>query len=173
VLEQSIGGALRIAAAVWGNVGVQPIRNDALNIHTERGPMRAQLLLLTLSLAAMAPSTIVHADECANAMDQATMNECQGKAYKKSDAELNNLYKQIERRIKDPAPAKLLAAAQRAWVSFRDAECDFSASGVSGGSVYPMIYAQCMDEVTRARVKDLKKYLACEEGDMICPVPAH
>ena len=53
-----------------------------------------------------------------------------GNAYKKADAELNVLYRQITARLKDDkATTELLVAAQRAWVAFRDAECAFSASG--------------------------------------------
>ena len=129
--------------------------------------------LFLLALVAMAPASIATADDCASAMDQSAMNECADKAYKKSDAELNALYKQIKQRLKDNADAtKLLVAAQRAWVTFRDAECKFSTSAVSGGSVYPVIYSGCADRLTRKRIDDFKAYLMCEEGDLSCPVPA-
>ena len=52
-----------------------------------------------------------------------------------------------------------------------DAECKFSASGVAGGSVYPLIYNNCITSVTKTRTEALKQYLKCEEGDMSCPVP--
>lgn len=110
--------------------------------------------------------------DCANANDQATMNQCAGQAFKAADKELNTLYQQITGRLKDnPEGKKLLVNAQRAWVSFRDAECKFSASGVAGGSVYPLVYSSCLTAVTKARVETLKQYLKCEEGDMSCPVP--
>src|SRR5688572_1567151 len=74
------------------------------------------LVLLPASPAALAA-------DCANATDQATMNECADAGFKKSDAELNALYKKIEQRLKDNGEAKkMLVAVQRAWVSFRDAE---------------------------------------------------
>lgn len=95
------------------------------------------------------------ADACADASDQATMNKCAGKALKASDGELNTLYKQIEARLKDDQDkTRLLVAAQQAWIAFRDAECDFSATGVAGGSAYPMIILQCRDGLTQNRVKD-------------------
>ena len=130
--------------------------------------------LFLLALIAMAPTPIARADDCANATDQRAMDECAGEAYRKSDAELNALYKQIEQRLKsDTGTTKLLIAAQRAWVVFRDAECNFSTSRVSGGTIYPMIYTECADGLTQRRIEDLKRYLACEEGDMSCPVPAN
>ncbi|MBV4488912.1 lysozyme inhibitor LprI family protein [Pseudomonas sp. SWRI153] len=109
--------------------------------------------------------------DCANAVDQATMNQCAGEEYKAADKELNSVYQQIVGRLKEnPDGKKLLLSAQRAWIGFRDAECKFSASGVAGGSVYPLIYSGCLTSVTKARVEALKQYLKCEEGDMSCPV---
>lgn len=124
-----------------------------------------------VGLTGLAPAA--WAEDCANASDQATMNECADKAFKASDTELNALYKQIEARLKDDQDkTKLLVSAQKAWIAFRDAECDFSATGVAGGSVYPMIVLQCRDGLTQNRVKDFKNYLSCEEGDLSCPVPS-
>ena len=129
--------------------------------------------LLLAALAILATGTARAADDCANAQDQTTMDVCASDAFKKSDKQLNGLYKEIGTRLKNDADAtKLLVAAQRAWVGFRDAECSFSASAVSGGSVYPMIYSLCLDGLTQTRVKDLQTYLECEEGDMSCPVPS-
>ncbi|MGH6809784.1 MAG: lysozyme inhibitor LprI family protein [Ensifer adhaerens] len=124
-----------------------------------------------VGLTGLAPAA--WADDCADASDQATMNECADKAFKASDTELNALYKQIEARLKDDQDkTKLLVSAQKAWIAFRDAECNFSAAGVAGGSVYPMIVLQCRDGLTQNRVKDFKNYLSCEEGDLSCPVPS-
>ena len=114
------------------------------------------------------------ADGCdAPGLSQAELNDCYGNAYKKADAELNVLYRQITARLKDDkATTKLLVAAQRAWVAFRDAECDFSASGVSGGSAHGMILAICLVRLTAKRIDDFKDYLKCQEGALDCPVPA-
>jgi uncharacterized protein YecT (DUF1311 family) len=128
---------------------------------------------LPLALVPFLFSPFVHAAvDCANANDQATMNQCAGQAFKAADKELNTLYQQVTGRLKDnPDGKKLLVNAQRAWISFRDAECKFSASGVDGGSVYPLIYSDCLTAMTKTRVEALKQYLQCEEGDMSCPVP--
>ena len=91
----------------------------------------------------------------------------------KADAELNVLYRRITNRLKDDkATTKVLVAAQRAWVAFRDAECNFSASGVSGGTAHGMIQAICLDKLTGKRIDDFKSYLNCQEGALDCPVPA-
>jgi uncharacterized protein YecT (DUF1311 family) len=138
-----------------------------------RKPMRWSVVLLVLA-AASAPMAAADGQACSEAPDQSTMNLCADKAFKKADAELNTLYKQIGQRLKDNADAtKLLVAAQRGWVGFRDAECKFASSGVSGGSAYPMIYSGCAERVTRTRITELQSYLNCREGDTSCPVPAN
>jgi len=125
-----------------------------------------------LALTPLLFTTMAHAVDCANANDQSTMNQCASEDFKAADKELNTLYQQITTRLKDsPDAKKLLVSAQRSWVAFRDAECSFSASGVSGGSVYPMIYSNCLAGETKVRVETFKQYLKCEEGDLSCPVP--
>lgn len=111
------------------------------------------------------------ADCDANAT-QTDLNLCTGAKVEAADAELNALYKQIGARLKDdPATAKRMVAAQRAWIAFRDAECSFETAGVAGGSIEPMIHGECLIQLTEARSADFRRFLACEEGDLSCPVP--
>lgn len=130
--------------------------------------------LALAALAALLVSTAVAAaDECADAEDQATLNACAGKVLAEADRKLNADYKAIEKRLADDVAAKKrFVAAQRAWIAFRDAECAFQTSAVEGGSIQPMIDANCRAALTSQRVEQFRTYLACEEGDMSCPVPA-
>jgi len=130
------------------------------------------MLLLAACLAGMT-GTAYAANECDNPQDQGTLTECADKAFRKSDADLNKLYKQIEARAKgDADKAKLLVTAQRAWIAFRDAECDFASSSSAGGSIYPMLVLQCRDGMTQARIKEFRAYLTCRDDDLQCPLPA-
>ena len=96
-----------------------------------------------------------------------------GAAFTKADAELNAVYRKLQIRKNDDAQAgKLLIAAERAWVSFRDAECEFDAADNLGGSIYPMVYSGCLERLTQARIDQLNRYLRCEEGEVACSVPA-
>ncbi|WP_282411620.1 lysozyme inhibitor LprI family protein [Pseudomonas sp. PS02303] len=125
-----------------------------------------------LALTPLLFTTVAHAADCDNATDQATMNQCAAQQHKATDKELNALYQQITQRLKsNPDSKKLLLGAQRSWIAFRDAECKFASAGVEGGSVYPLIYSNCVTELTKARVETFKNYLKCQEGDMGCPVP--
>ena len=102
-----------------------------------------------------------------------SVRACADRAFQASDARLNDLYKQITARLKDDADTKkLLTAAQRSWVGFRDAECSFATSAAADGSAHPMLVAQCRTELTDKRAGELKTYLSCAEGDLSCPVPA-
>lgn len=131
-----------------------------------------RIFLAMSALLVVAPLSAARAGDCANASDQATMNTCADAAYRKTDAELNAIYRQITLRLKgDEKTAKLLVAAQKAWLSFRDAECTFATSASANGSVYPMLVTQCRDGLTSRRIDDLKGYLKCAEGDLGCPVP--
>lgn len=129
-------------------------------------------ILLTIAFATLTLS-VAHADECMDeAQDQASMRVCAGQAFQASDAKLNKLFHEIRQRFGDDADTRhLLRDAERAWISFRDAECSFAASGVSGGSAYPMTYDLCLADLTQQRIAAFEGYLSCEEGDMSCPVP--
>lgn len=127
-------------------------------------------LLSVILVAFMAP--VVHADECEDAADDVSMMECIKRAYKASDSKLNQTYRTIEHRLSGDTDGKhLLVQAERNWVAFRDAECSFAASGVAGGSAYPLVHTMCLHSLTKERVDQLKEYLHCEEGDLSCPVP--
>jgi uncharacterized protein YecT (DUF1311 family) len=71
--------------------------------------MRTLLALIPIAFAAGA-----RANECGAPRDQTTMNACAGEAYRKSDAELNAVYKKLQNRNKhDYEAGKLLIAAER------------------------------------------------------------
>ncbi len=130
--------------------------------------MRSFLVLILIA----AFTSAAHADDCDNAMDQGTMNRCAEDAWHKSDAELNAVYKKLQSRNKEDAQAgKLLVSAERAWVAFRDAECEYGAADNQGGSIFPLIYFGCLDRLTKARANQLKRYLECEESDAACSLP--
>ncbi len=100
------------------------------------------------------------ADEgpCPDAMTQHAMNRCAAEEFRKADAELNKVYRQLTGEAGAAEKAKL-RAAQLAWIRFRDAHCDYEAFGNQGGSIYPMVYSFCLAEVTRERAKQLREIL--------------
>jgi uncharacterized protein YecT (DUF1311 family) len=133
---------------------------------------RAALVSAAIMLAAVALAPLPAAADCDPNAAQAELNACTGAAFAAADRTLNALYARMRERLADDsATFGQLTVAQRAWIAWRDAECDLAAAGVAGGSVYPMIRGQCLTALTAARVADFHRYLACAEGDLSCPLP--
>ncbi|MBD8599729.1 MULTISPECIES: lysozyme inhibitor LprI family protein [unclassified Pseudomonas] len=100
--------------------------------------------------------------------NQASMNQCASQEYKALDAELNTQYNAQMGYLKTPARKKALQDAQKKWIAFRDADCQYQAGKrEDGGSMWPLVQAQCLSAQTKVRVGQLKAYTACrQEG---CP----
>ena len=131
--------------------------------------IRAAVLVGAIGVAA----TPTARAECDGGLPQDGLNDCALRELDAADAALNAEYRQIVARLAGAAEARqLLIKAQRAWVAFRDAECTFSESDTQGGSIHPMMDSMCRTGLTKARTKNLRRYLNCKEGDLSCPVPA-
>jgi uncharacterized protein YecT (DUF1311 family) len=145
----------------------------AIRLKGQDRHMRARSIWLSplIALCCLRASASLAAD-CAD-QTQAGLNQCAAASYARADDALNGAFKELQRRLKgDGAAGALLTKAQKNWIAFRDAECAFSSSGELGGSIYPMVYDQCLERVTVERTKRLQDYLHCEEGDLSCPAPA-
>jgi uncharacterized protein YecT (DUF1311 family) len=103
---------------------------------------------------------------------QAAMNQEADVAYRKADQELNRVYQQIlkEYRTKTVFLQSLKAAQQR-WIQFRDAEMKARYPAANAqfeyGSFFPVCYSNGLEELTKARTKQLRLWLTgIPEGDM-------
>lgn len=131
-----------------------------------------RLSLASILVAAPFLAGTAQAQECNDSSNQMELNQCAAKAFEAADRELNANFRDIQRRLgKDADTRRLLVEAQRAWILFRDAECTFQTSGAAQGSIFPLVFADCKTALTNDRTRQLRAYLACEEGDMNCPVP--
>ena len=136
--------------------------------------MRAVLTLAALAALASAPTFAATPDPAINpAMDarytpafqqcldspggQSTMGmvQCIGEELKVQDKALNAAYRDLVGDMNARQKANLLKA-QRAWIAFRDAECDLDASVALGGSMHGMLVSDCRAAMTDERVKALK-----------------
>lgn len=122
-----------------------------------------------IALLTIFPAYQALAVDCENAQTQLVMNQCASAEYKKADNELNKIYKEIVKRASDEQ-ARSLKIAQHKWIEYRDSDCEFQTSKYREGSIYPMIHAYCMAKKTTDRIKEFKRMLNCEEGDMSCPL---
>ncbi|KAA0016281.1 lysozyme inhibitor LprI family protein [Salinicola corii] len=131
--------------------------------------MRGFLLISGLALVGLS-GLAQAAPSCEDAITQQEMNACAGEGYQAADEELNATYDEVMGRL-DGDSEEGLKTAQRAWIQFRDAECDFVSGPTSEGSANSMVKAGCLEKLTHQRTEALKSYSQCEEGDVSCPVP--
>lgn len=109
------------------------------------------------------------AELCDDPQTQSDINYCAKYHFDKADGELNDVYSRLKSGYAQYADAKsALVAAQRAWVSFRNAECHQAEVAVEGGSAATMIILDCKTKLTDARTQQLQDRLLCKEGDMAC-----
>lgn len=127
------------------------------------------IALLVLLSPLWPAAAVAQEPDCENPQTQLEMTQCAGEEYRVADAELNARYSAAMSRYENNEEARqLLRDAQRAWIRFRDAECDLVTLGVRGGSIEPMIRAQCLQELTETRARQLEELAQCEEGDVSC-----
>ena len=125
-------------------------------------------IFLPVCLAVLSAASAVHAQECdRNDDSQSGLNTCAAEDYATADARLNNTYQGIVGGA-DDATKQLLQTAQQRWKVFRDAECNYAASGSQGGSTHPMIVSECLTRLTNDRIKQLKADSTCPQGDENC-----
>jgi uncharacterized protein YecT (DUF1311 family) len=96
---------------------------------------------------------------CQSPETQTDMNICAGLDAQKADQQLNQVYKQLKAGITDPQSVKELINAETAWIKFRDNDCKFTAGLYRGGSIAPMMYSLCVENLTKQRTEQLKGYL--------------
>ena len=93
-------------------------------------------------------------DPCKTRANQLELTQCADRELAKSDAALNQTYRKLLADLDDDH-RPILQKAQRAWIAFRDAECDLDASVALGGSMHGMLVSDCRAAMTGARVKEL------------------
>lgn len=95
-------------------------------------------------------------DPCDSPQTQAEMNRCAGVQLRRVDAQLNAAYGALLKKLDANRRAKL-QKAERAWIAYRDAQCDYEGSESEGGSIQPLEVAGCKTELTKARIGQLKE----------------
>lgn len=105
--------------------------------------------------------------DCKNAVSTYELNACADKDFTAADADLNRAYQSALKSIPELATEKpydaksweaALRASQRAWVAFRDAECNnHGAMFWGGGTGATGDIIGCMTDKTKARTKELNE----------------
>lgn len=123
--------------------------------------------MIALLLAAMAAQPQI---DCDNAMTQTDMNICASLDYQAADKALNEQWTETAADMKrmddqtaghypDKAPGYFdqLLAAQRAWLKYRDEHCASQGYLARGGTLQPMLIANCKTDLTKRRTEELRE----------------
>jgi uncharacterized protein YecT (DUF1311 family) len=109
--------------------------------------------------------------DCNNAQSQADMNYCADQDFQKADKQLNDVYKQALKSQADldkesasinpdyVGAVKALKKAQRAWIDYRDGQCEGVGYQAAGGTMQPMLISGCEADLTNKRVKELQELI--------------
>ncbi|SCB11014.1 lysozyme inhibitor LprI family protein [Rhizobium hainanense] len=112
--------------------------------------------------------------DCAKAETQTDLNVCAVLEFGEADKALNAQYKKTRAAMvaidadldNDMKGAeKALIKAQRAWVDYRDGECEAQGFQARGGSMEPMLVSGCKADLTKTRTKELKDLADGPEGN--------
>ena len=98
--------------------------------------------------------------DCVGRQTQADMNVCSYRDYLRADIELNHTWNAVTKKLtgqrKVFAP---LLAGQRAWLTYRDKQCDVWAKWYEGGTIVPLLINSCLSDITKFRTKELNQLL--------------
>jgi uncharacterized protein YecT (DUF1311 family) len=128
------------------------------------------LVLLMLSASASPQESFQYKSCSSRAKTQAAMNVCASNEVTRADEELNRVYKKLlSNATKQPDAADKIKAAERAWVSYRDAfiEAMYPATNKQAeyGSIYPMEAALLRAKLTKRQVSALNELMRRYSGD--------
>lgn len=106
--------------------------------------------------------------DCDNATSTYELNACADREFDAADAELNKVYAEALKSIPEmagepPYDAKAwegaLRASQRAWLAYRDAECDAHVPMFwTGGTGATSEIVGCKTTMTKARTKEIQEH---------------
>ena len=128
---------------------------------------RTNLLSVGIILAVLSSAELRAADDADKSkdylacMDKAAgvtseMLNCIGAEMKRQDAKLNENYKALLLKLAKKRKDEL-QEAQRAWIKFRDLNCNFYGSAYEGGSFAQVAVNDCFLDATTDRVKELQR----------------
>ncbi len=125
-------------------------------LHRLRNTAALASVALPLLALAQGPQLSPQFDRCMSKADGVTfdMMECIGQEVQRQDARLNKAYKVLMVDL-SPERKKQLREAQRAWLRFRDTNCDFYYDP-NGGSSARLSGNDCIMTMTAERAKELE-----------------
>ena len=100
-------------------------------------------------------------------LSQSDMNTCAEHQLVRAELEFNQLYHELLSRREERDDRKL-RKAQAAWLRWRDANCQYEASDLQGGSLLPLVSLNCKTRVTKERTEWVREMLSCTSVRGVC-----
>lgn len=103
--------------------------------------------------------------DCKKAETQMELTYCAEQDFDAADKVLNRQYQAARKATKrwdadaeadQKGADDALVRAQRAWVAYRDAQCESFGYQAHGGSMEPQLIYECQADLTRKRTAELK-----------------
>jgi uncharacterized protein YecT (DUF1311 family) len=119
-----------------------------------------------LALATVSIATLSHAKvDCKKAMTTLDINACAQADFEVVEKKLNDTYRRVMKSLSKPDEGlayaeikKGLIEAQRAWVVFRQKDCDAYYTLHASGTIRTVMYIGCMQNHAEQRIKTLEEY---------------
>jgi uncharacterized protein YecT (DUF1311 family) len=101
-------------------------------------------------------------------LPQQGMNFCAYQDFEAEDAALNAVWSGVRTHLRAQEKEfegwkgwfEIALKGQRAWLAYRDAQCEAEGKSAEGGSMQPMLVAGCLARLTKARTAELKDMIA-------------
>lgn len=152
---------IAVLALAAANPAPQPSK-EFVQACFERAKEQAELDFCSAGEAEAKKHTIEDAEAVAcfdKELSQMGMNMCAGQEFERADKALNSAWAKAKDWVKDdPQAAKLLLESQRAWLKFRDAQCELISDQNRGGSIVPLVHGKCLTGLTRDRTEALANF---------------
>ena len=129
-------------------------------------PCLFALLVLLIPLRLLAVPA--EAPDCSAPTRQADMNRCAYDDFLAANGAQAAVLKGLSQGLAVPDRHRL-RTAQKAWIAWRTAQCEFESGGSSSGSAREMARWRCTARLARERTVALDKLARCPEGDTTCP----
>ena len=105
--------------------------------------------------------------DCANASSTLEINHCAKLELDEAERELNQAYQKLVKQLSQPDTEtdnytelrQSLKDAQRAWIKFRELDCDTQFLLYGSGTIRTVAYLGCMRERAEQRTKELNHYI--------------
>ena len=101
-------------------------------------------------------------DQCSEAADERAMLACREGEFAAVTSLLGSAVEKLQQRFRDDTPerSRFLAAAQEAWLHYRDAECRVQTYDSRGGAAFRVYELDCLTGLTRDRLDAIQRLLA-------------